>query len=161
MPERTGVSNAVAEAMSGSEPDRSDLGGQGWLLDEPPVAPRKPGRPAGSYNRSSSDLRNYLQALDADPTVALVRFYDQALGDPRKLAEKLGCEPLDVAKLGVQAAAAVQPYVRSKAPVEHHVKGDGLTIVLGDVALKDPDAGLAGGVSGIGPVLDLAPMESE
>lgn len=159
MAERSGVAKIVAEALA--DPDRSELDGQGWLLDEPPVPARKPGRPAGSYNRTSAELRQYLQAMDADPTMALVRFYDQALSDPRALARKLGCDPLDVVRLGVQAAGYVQPFVRSKAPVEHHVKGEHLTVILQDTGPADPEAGLHGRESAGGPVLDLSPAESE
>lgn len=159
MAERAGVAKVVAEALG--DADRAELGGQGWLLDEPPVAPRKPGRPAGSYNRTSAELRQYLQAMDADPTMALVRFYEQALRDPQGLARKLGCDPVEAVRLGVQAAGYVQPFVRSKAPVEHHVRGEHLTVVLQDSGPRDPEAGLHGRESAGGPVLDLSSSESE
>jgi hypothetical protein len=162
MAERTGVAAVVGEAMAepAAEASREELGGQGWLLDEPPVQPRKRGRPPGSYNRTSAELREYLQALNADPTVALVRFYEQALADPQALAKHLGCDPIEVVRLGVQAAGHVQPFVRSKAPVEHHVKGDALTLVFSDGGPGDPEAGLIGRTKAAGPILDLSP-ESE
>lgn len=137
------------------------LEGQGWLLDEPPAPPRSPGRPKGARNKSSQQLLAAVQALGADPAMSLVRTYSM---DVKALSRKLGCEPLEALKVQVDAMKAVLPYVRSRAPQEHHVKGENVTLVLGALQVDDPDAGLGGAVAGIGPVLDLPPaddMESE
>lgn len=168
MAEKTGAAAVVAEALDQAvdqAADQSDgpqvetLDGQGWLLDTPPARPRSPGRPKGARNKSSQQLLAAVQALGADPAMALVRLYSM---DTLALAKKLGCEPLEAVREQRQAAVAVLPYVRSRAPAELNINSEALHLHLDAVAPGlDVTAGLVGAEPDDGVTLELSPMKGE
>lgn len=122
----------------------------------PPAAPR--GRPAGAVNRTSADLREFLAARGADPRLHLARRLAISAAD---LAKELKCGALEAAALQDRAAAALLPYVQSKAPQEHHVTGEHLTLVLSDGGPADREAGLVGRAVTLGPVLNLGATDDD
>lgn len=104
-----------------------DPGPQGELLDldgpegaEGPVTAlrevraRGRGRPPGSPNRRTEDLRRFILARFKHPVVALAEIYSLPATE---LAAALDCKPLDALTLQIRAAAEAAPYVDSKMPV--------------------------------------------
>ncbi len=96
-----------------------------------PAVRRGPGRPAGSPNRSTSKVREYLMARGyRDPMEMQAAI---VAADPRELAKAL-CGPgeevtfgmaLEVAKLQQKAADALMPYWHQAQPKAVEVKVEG------------------------------------
>lgn len=81
---------------------------------------RGPGRPPGSPNKATADLRRFLLARFKHPVVALAEVYSIPTD---ALAAALGIEPRDALTLQIRAAAEVAPYVDSKMPAKVAVTG--------------------------------------
>lgn len=79
---------------------------------------RGPGRPLGSPNKKTEDLRRFLLARFKHPAVALAEIYSIPTD---VLARELGMKPGDVLALQIRAAAEVAPYVDSKMPAKIHI----------------------------------------
>lgn len=76
---------------------------------------RGPGRPKGSINKRTEDLRRFLLARFRHPVVAMAEIYSIPTDE---LAKHLGCKPMDALGLQLKAAAEVAPYVDSKMPAK-------------------------------------------
>lgn len=98
-----------------------------------PPAKRGAGRPAGSPDRSTAELRRYLATKGyRDPLEFLASIYS---ADPRQLAadlaghgdaEKVGQDlTTEAARLQVRAAESALPYLHRKMPLDVHHSGDG------------------------------------
>lgn len=72
-----------------------------------------PGRPLGSPNKRTEDLRRFLLARFKHPVVALAEIYSIPTNE---LAASLGMKVADVFALQIRAAAECAPYVDSKMP---------------------------------------------
>lgn len=80
------------------------------------AAKRGRGRPAGSKNRKSADLANYLLSMGyRDPALNLA---DLANATPGDLAAELSCDTVDAMELIRKANAELLPYFHSKRPTE-------------------------------------------
>ena len=127
-----GVGAAVAEAQKGEgvgtpAPEISGAGAQAALplLDEPvggdeaaesPLgvvvkARRGPGRPPGSTNRMTKDIRKLILAQHRHPLLALAEIYSV---DALALAKHLGCKPIEALDRQIRAAAELAPYLAAK-----------------------------------------------
>lgn len=126
-----GVAAVVAEAAKGEvvgAPGAEIPGGGAQaalpLLEEPlaggaeavatplgePVR-RGPGRPAGSTNRLTKDIRKLILTRHAHPLIALAEVYSM---DVKALAQHLDCKPLDALNVQIRAAAELAPYLAAK-----------------------------------------------
>lgn len=87
-----------------------------------PPAPRGPGRPPGTPNRSSQRMREYLAARGyRDPMEYLASIVSMDLKD----IIKLGIKPADAMALQIRAAAELQPYNHQRMPAQVEVKHEG------------------------------------
>jgi hypothetical protein len=74
-----------------------------------------PGRPKGSINKRTEDLRRFLLARFKHPVVALAEIYSVPTDE---LASALGIKAVDALTLQIRAAGEVAPYVDSKMPAK-------------------------------------------
>lgn len=101
---------------------------------------RGPGRPPGSPNKKTEDLRRFLLARFKHPAVALAEIYSVPT---TCLAAELGMKAGDVLALQIRAAAEVAPYVDSRMPAKIAISDSdrlpGFNLVFGDgrVAIED------------------------
>lgn len=142
----SGMKSAIEAAQAAGEINRDvqlDLGLE--LEDEeealmPVPVVRGRGRPKGSPNRSSEQLRALLVNKFGDPLLAAASFY----AVPTKtLAEHLKCKPEEAAKIQLRAIEVVAPYIHSKRPQEVNVDIEGgMTLTIQDLPFAE------------GPVID-------
>lgn len=104
-------------------------------------AKRGPGRPPGSANKRTEDLRRFILSRFRHPVVALTEIYSMPV---EELAAYVGCDKLDALALQIKAAAEVAPYVDSKMPARIQVTDRdrlpafGLEFAGGQVSVTDP-----------------------
>lgn len=91
--------------------------------------PRRPGRPAGSRNRSTEEWREHLLARYPSPLEGCLSIATRPLIE---LARDLGCTRLEAAQLQAKARADALPYLHQKQPQAVEIDaGDELpTIIL-------------------------------
>lgn len=154
MSERPADQQVVSQALSPADGGGQDLD----LFGRPMPATSGPGRPKGARNRTSRELLRFLQASGADPHLHLAR---RMAADVQDLARELDCSVADAAAIQDRAAAALLPYVRSKAPVEISARTESLSVVIQADAPADPNAGRIGADSAAAAPLILEPLESE
>ena len=125
----------------------------------PPAKRDGPGRPAGSTNKLKSRIADYMAARGfRDPVdqLAMLAGLDRPdvhpLAYAAQLAEHLGADTLEVAKIMRQAAADVLPYYHAKRTPDVQ-----LSIPVMNVQMAQPLPGQAGNGRPIGP----PPMPSE
>lgn len=94
------------------------------LFDDQALKPpkRRAGRPPGSVNRSTMQLKKLLAARGyRDPAEFLAAILSMDLKD---LTALLGGDPAEAIKAQVKAAAELMPYFHQKAPVAVHHTGE-------------------------------------
>lgn len=126
-----GVAAALAEGLKGEvvgtpAAENPGAGAQAGLplLDEPAAGGdaeaatplgakvrRGPGRPPGSANRLTKDIRKLILAKHCHPLLALAEIYSM---DVKELAAHLDCKPLDALNTQIRAAAELAPYLAAK-----------------------------------------------
>lgn len=124
-------------------------------------AARGAGRPAGSPNRRTAEIRDYLLAKYPHPLIGLCEMYAR---DTKALAQHLDCSPLEALKVQQSAALGALPYLEAKMPQAVDVNANGsLTLVLeGFNPTKTRAVEEGGGLVIEGTVEELAPEgESE
>lgn len=173
-----GVGAAVAEASKGEVvgAPAGEISGAGAqpalpLLDEPGLAGpdevatplgsaarRGPGRPPGSHNRLTKDIRKLILAKHAHPLLALAEIYSL---DVLELAKLLGCKPVEALDRQLRAAAELAPYLAAKqAAVDD--QGNAVLPLLQLNFGAGPPAGLEGArASGALSILDAIKVVSE
>lgn len=82
---------------------------------------RGPGRPRGSPNKKTEDLRRFVLARFKHPVVAAAELYSMPA---TSLAAILDCDPLEAATLQLKAMAFVGPYVDSTMPARMQIDAD-------------------------------------
>ena len=107
---------------------------------------RGPGRPKGSRNRSTEDLRKYLLNKYTHPLETLAVMYSRPTA---ALAAELGCDTLDAAKLQVACAGKVAEYVAQKMPQAHELKGEAAIPIFFQVGGEMAKAVEQGGALGL------------
>lgn len=121
----------ATEAMFGFAPDRS-----------------RGGRPPGARNRSTAEVKRFIQATGADPVVAASRIvrggpafvFEAAQALQRTVERNVDGELVEVTECGVDPAKAwdiwlkcvdfLGPYVHSKQPIDVNVDQPGLAIQI-------------------------------
>lgn len=121
----------AAEAMFGFAPDRS-----------------RGGRPPGARNRSTAEVKRFIQAAGADPVVAASRIvragpaavFDAAQAMKRTVQRNVDGELREIEEAGIDPAKAwdiwlkcvdfLGPYVHSKQPIDVKVEQPGLAIQI-------------------------------
>jgi hypothetical protein len=78
------------------------------------IAARGRGRPPGSPNKRTADLRRFVLARFKHPVVALMEIAGMGADE---LATYLGCKPVEALNLQLRALAEAAPYVDSKMPL--------------------------------------------
>ena len=150
---KNGLGTAVELAANGQAGDdaaemlgNEDWGGAPMLpLGDSPVAAAKAagrGRPAGSMNRKTKDLAQYLGALGyRDPALILAETYSRPAGE---LAKALKCKTAEAYKLQLDAANALMPYLHGKRPTQIELDSKGLPMIqinLGQPSGQGADRG--------------------
>lgn len=105
------------------------------------VERRGPGRPPGSPNKRTEDLRRFVLSRFKHPVVALMEI---GAMPAHELAEYLACKPLDALTLQIRALAEAAPYVDSKMPQRiqmtdrDRLPSFGLEFAAGALSVIDP-----------------------
>lgn len=117
-------------------------------------APRVgPGRPAGSINKRTAEMRDYILSRYTSPLIALAETYSRPVAD---LATELGCSKLEAFRLQQASAAELAPFLHGKMPVEVAFTGSLPTLILGDPAafVAAANAGNAFSLAELSPIID-------
>lgn len=135
---------------------------------------RGPGRPAGSVNRDTEDMRRYLAALGYRPgQVALAEIgggasLDELILRAKTISRELGCKPIEAFKIVFDAAREFASYTGSKvtAPAAPPAMPAGVVLlqVTPEQARELSDAGVmfVGAKSPEnGEILDVTPRVSD
>lgn len=103
-----------------------------------PAADGKPriGRPPGSANRATVELRRFILARFTDPAQGLAACglrssLVETIARARVLAQQLGCKPVEALEFMRRCSEALAPYLHSKAPQEIAVSGRVATLSIG------------------------------
>lgn len=80
----------------------------------------KIGRPQGSRNRSTEDIRRLVLSTHRDPLMVLADFWSQPV---EEIARRLGCDLLDAARLQIEAMRTGLPYLHKRQPQDIAVQG--------------------------------------
>lgn len=134
---------------------------------------RGPGRPAGSPNRATAELRRWLLSQYTSPLQAMAEIASrptaQFIRDLQAIAKEVGMPTvgkgqsvLDVFKLQMSLAAELAPYVHQKQPQALQVEGKGglveLHMHLGGLSESVRQAGVAVDDDAI---IDLEPISGQ
>jgi len=86
-------------------------------------AARGVGRPPGSANKRTKDVRDYLLSRYAHPLEVLAQIISRPID---QIVAETGCKPIEALALVKSAAAELAPYVEGKMPVavDLSVRGD-------------------------------------
>jgi hypothetical protein len=126
-PARAGIAPIVGAAMAqasrdlaASQPVQDELFEPEGRILTPQEArderKRGRGRPAGAANKSSGDLRKFLQHQGVDPHMIMAGWL--ALS-PEEMAARIGCKVAEALDRQMRMAESLMPYVRAKlAPVD-------------------------------------------
>lgn len=135
------VSIAFAEDQRERAPDQlalfeppDDPEGVGEIGDD---APRRRGRPPGSRNKSTDEWVRFLTTRFDSPLIGLAQI---AQAEPLALAKALACSPLDAAKLKIQAATTLAPYLHQRLPLSLEIEpiDSLLTLVINAAGAAEP-----------------------
>ena len=108
------------------------------------MADRGRGRPSGSKNKQTREVRDYLLRQYAHPLEVLAQIYSRPAD---ALAAELGCSKEAAMQMQIRAAAEVAPYVEGKMPqqVQLDVNGDFNLLIPGvNIAQEDARAAADG-----------------
>lgn len=164
MAKKTGLEGAFADdgvtpgaSIASAEPDQGSLLEDDELAAEAQAAEAmfgfaldgsKGGRPAGRRNRSTAEVKRFVQAMGADPVVAASRVvrggpvwvFEQAQQMERIVQRNVDGVLCDVTEAGIDAGAAwsiwlkcvdfLGPYVHSKQPIDVKVEQPGMAIQI-------------------------------
>lgn len=126
---RAGIAPVIGAAMAkasadlaASQPVQDELfepAGRFMTADEArEERKRGRGRPQGAANKSSGDLRKYLQHQGVDPHLIKAQWLTIS---PEEMAARLRCTVLEAYQEQQKLAESLMPYVRAKlAPVDDH-----------------------------------------
>jgi len=89
---------------------------------------RGPGRPAGSVNRSTRQMRDFILKNFTDPAVGLAASglrstWPASIAAARAIAAELGCKTIEAIELMRKCSAELMPYVHSKQPLAVNLQG--------------------------------------
>lgn len=146
--EKLGLKTAVADALAGNAgamasdfvvAEQLDLlplrkADQGAEAENRLSTSAGKGRPAGSKNRRTQEMADFILSQYRSPLIALAETYSRPVQD---LAKELACDKLEAFKLQMAAAKELAPYVHQKMPMAVDVGEGGLiglTINLGNHA---------------------------
>lgn len=119
--------------------------------------PKGPGRPAGSLNRRTVEMAEYLLSKFTSPLVVLAQI---AVAPIDELAASVGCTKLEALQEKRLAAIALKDHIHSKMPVAIDVTNRKIIyLTIGDIPEGDPNVG-GGGAGLTREILDLAATES-
>jgi hypothetical protein len=124
-------------------------------------APRDRGRPAGTRNKRTAEVRSYLLTRYAHPLEVLAQIYSRPVD---LLAKELGCTKKEAAFLQVRAAGEVAPYVEGKMPVaiDLTAKGDFNLLIPGvNITQEEARQAMTGDFIPYGEFDEVAPDELE
>lgn len=147
------------------------------LIDGAPAPVEKrdgPGRPPGSLNKDTEEMRRYLAALGYRPgQVALAEIggggdLDQLIARAKKISKELGCKPIEAFKLILDAAKEFSLYTGSKVQPDRGA-GDAPGVVLLQVSEAQAREIGSGGVLIVGSLesqqnqelIDVTPGKSD
>jgi len=91
-------------------------------------ARRGPGRPSGSVNRATRQMREFILKNYTDPAVGLaltgLRSNLQAtIAAAIAIGQQLGCKPIEALEVMRKCSAELMPYVHSKQPLAVQLSG--------------------------------------
>lgn len=114
-----------------------------------------PGRPAGSLNRRTVEMAEYLLSRYTSPLEILAQI---AVSPIDELAKSLQCTKLEALQEKRLAAIALKDHVHSKMPVAVDVTNHKIIhLVIGDI--PEPPPGAGGGAGLARQVIDLVATE--
>jgi len=109
-----------------------------------------PGRPAGSRNKRTVEMANYLLSRYTSPLEVLAQI---AAAPIDELSKSIGCTRLEALQEKRLAAIALKDHLHSKMPVAVDVTSRKVVYLTMELP---PDPGGTGGVGVVGEILDLA-----
>ena len=155
------VASDLGKGVAHSPPDGEDQAALFAALDDAadlyaasPIAPPKrgPGRPRGSLNTSTKQLKQWLAARGyRDPLEFLAAL---ASGDAGEIARQMDVDPMEVLKLQVKAASELAAYVHQRAPISVDAPAASRPLIVIQAGAADP----ARAGDGAPVVLDLSPQ---
>ena len=116
MDDRSGLAALVRQAVA-DEPEQlpiADLLGLERVRPEDRPRERRVGRPPGALNKRTIAWRDYLLQRYTAPLETLARW--QAM-PTREMAELLGCELIEAARLQIDAAKGLASYLHERMPL--------------------------------------------
>lgn len=129
--------------------------------------PRGPGRPAGSPNKRTEAVVEYMLARYRSPLEALAGIYSKPVGDlAAELAELVGgsrpswSQILELLRLQIAAAKELAPYLHQKQPTAVEVEGSG-AIPIGIFLSPEAATGLEHALQGDALTIDATISGSE
>ncbi len=144
MDDRRGLAALVRSAVD-DEADQAPLADLLGLDRAPAIersAERRAGRPAGALNKRTLSWRAHLLARYTSPLETLARW--QAM-PTRELAMLLGCELIEAARLQIDAAKGLAPYLHERMPLAVNVSDRKVVVLnIGEAALVSEAIGAAG-----------------
>lgn len=118
--------------------------------------PTGPGRPAGSLNRRTVEMADYLLSRYKSPLEVLAQI---AVSPIDELSASLGCTKLEALQEVRLAAIALKDHLHSKMPLAVDVTNRKVIhLVIGEIPGGDPNVG--GGGVGLSEIIDLTATES-
>lgn len=116
-----------------------------------------PGRPAGSLNRRTVEIADYLLSRYTSPLEKLAQI---AVSPVDELSASLGCTKLEALQEIRLCAIALVPFLHSKMPLAVDVTNRKVIhLVIGEIPGGDPNVG-GGGVGLAHEIIDLVAAES-
>jgi hypothetical protein len=159
---------AASEAIRGEQPVQPDIFagehalGQLTGRDNQPLPVRGVGRPAGSLNKTTRELRDYINRTGKNPVLWLA---DMVATPVDVLARTLKCKPLEAAEFARKCAVELARYTDQAMPTAVQVQGANAGMLV--VNLGVPVDQGAGGLAGMalregdqGPIIDVEPDEA-
>lgn len=136
MADKNGVAEVVAEAVDlALEEGQAVEGRQGELLPGGGGAPRAAGRPAGSRNRRTEQMRRLMWAHRASTLPHAVQVLKEG---PAFLRREFGLTGADLAKEWRQWVLGMMPYEFSRMPQEVSLESDQrIAVFLGERPEED------------------------